>query len=118
MRERDDKIYLRHILDSMSRIRDYTRAVDYDAFCRDTLIQDAVIRQLEIVGEAVKRLSSGLRDKHSRIPWKDIAGMRDKLIHDYLGVDIDAVWATVQEDIPDLQLEIETVLREVLSERC
>ena len=77
-----------------------------------------MIRQLEIIGEAVKRLSSDFRDKHSRIPWKDIAGMRDELIHDYFGVDIEAVWVTVEQDIPELQADVRNLLRDMLSKGC
>jgi uncharacterized protein with HEPN domain len=69
----------------------------------DHLIQDGAIRQIEIIGEATKRLSKEIRKSHPKIPWKDIAGMRDKLIHDYLGVDLAAVWDTVKKDIPALK---------------
>ena len=97
MKNRGDAIYLRHILDAISRIERYIRGVDEETFHQDVLLQDGVIRQLEIMGEATKNLSSGLRKRYLHIPWSDIAGMRDKLIHDYLGVDIDAVWATAKE---------------------
>jgi len=107
-----DAVYLRHIRDAISRIEEYTRAVGYDDFIRNSLIQDGVIRQLEIIGEATKRLSDELKDRYPHVPWRDVAGMRDKLIHDYLGVDIDAVWDTVKKDIPALKKEIRKILGE------
>jgi len=72
-----------------------------------------VIRQIEIIGEATKRLSNNLRDKHAHIPWQDIAGMRDKLVHDYFGVDIDKVWLTAQDDVPALRAEVTKILGEL-----
>lgn len=110
--KKSDVIYLKHILDSINRIEQYTENVDYDSFMINTMVQDAVIRQLEIIGEATKRLSKDFRETHSLIPWKDIAGMRDKLIHDYLGVDIDAVWETIKKDIPALKNKIKKILQE------
>jgi len=83
MMKKDDTVYLRHILDAILKIEEYSKRVNYESFIEDTLIQDGVIRQLEIIGEATKRLSSALRGKYADLPWKDIAGMRDKLIHDY-----------------------------------
>jgi len=106
----DDSVYLRHILDAILRIDLYLRDKDETIFKQDTLLQDGVIRQLEIIGEATKRLSKALRAKYGHIPWQDIAGMRDKLIHDYLGVDIDQVWLTAIEDLPILRIEIEKTL--------
>jgi len=110
--KRVDVVYLNHIRDAISRIEQYMRAVKYDDFVRNHLIQDGVIRQLEIIGEATKRLSAEFKNKYSHIPWRDIAGMRDKLIHNYLGVDIDAVWDTVKKDIPALKREIKKILNE------
>jgi len=107
-----DAVYLKHIRDAISRIEEYTKAVGYDNFIKNNLIQDGVIRQLEIIGEATKRLSTEFKNKYPHIPWKDVAGMRDKLIHDYLGVDIDAVWDTVKKDIPILKKEVKKILRE------
>jgi uncharacterized protein with HEPN domain len=105
--KKDDSVYLKHILDAISRIKEYTQDIKYENFIDNYLIQDGVIRQIEIIGEATKRLSKEIKEKHPEIPWKDMAGMRDKLIHDYLGVDIDAVWDTVEEDIPDLKNRLE-----------
>ena len=108
--EKNDTIYLLHISDALSKIEQYVQGVDEKKFLKTSLIHDAVIRQLEIVGEAVKNLSTEIRDADSSIPWKDIAGMRDKLIHHYFGVDIQAVWTTATEDVPQLREEIQAIL--------
>ena len=86
-------IYLEHILDCIFRIKEYTDIMDEQAFLQNNLIQDAVIRNFEVIGEAVKKLDPNFRAEHRQIEWKKIAGMRDKLIHDYIGVDLWAVWA-------------------------
>ena len=103
---RDDRVYLEHVRDAMNRIELYSKDLTEADFKRNTLIQDGVIRQLEIIGEAVKRLSAPFRTAHPNIPWQDIARMRDKLIHDYFGVDVATVWLTVQQDIPHLKSEV------------
>lgn len=113
MKERDDTVYLRHILDAVARIEEYLQKIDQKVFSKTSLLQDGVIRQIEVIGEAAKRISYSLRNKYSNIPWKDIAGMRDKLIHDYFGVDIDAVWSTAKKDIPMFKKEIKEILKEV-----
>jgi uncharacterized protein with HEPN domain len=105
-----DIVYLRHIMDAISRIGEYLQGINEEEFVRNYLVQDGVIRQLEIIGEATKQISQGTREKHSNIPWKDMAGMRDKLIHDYFGVDVEQVWLTASNDIPTLKIEIEEVV--------
>jgi uncharacterized protein with HEPN domain len=107
---RDDSVYLRHILDAISRIEEYLHGVDEETFYQHYLVQDGVIRQLEIIGEASKRLSREVRASCPNVPWPDIAGMRDKLIHDYFGVDLEAVWLTARDDIPALKAEVSTSL--------
>ncbi len=104
-----DDLYLRHILDAIGKIERYV-AVGRDEFMELSHWQDAVIRQLEIIGEAVKRLAPETIRKQPQIPWREIAGMRDVLIHDYIGVDLDAVWEVTRADLPRLQRAVEELL--------
>lgn len=96
-----DQLYLKHILNAIEKINDYV-SVGHDAFMSHSHWQDAVIRQLEIIGEATKQISMDLRVLHTEVPWRRIAGLRDILIHDYMGVDLDAVWQITQKNIPEL----------------
>lgn len=105
-----DEIYLRHISDAIAAIEEYTRGVPCEMFFGNRLLKDGVIRELEIIGEATKRVSPAFEGAHPEVPWRDIAGMRDKLIHEYFGVDVEAVWHTVEKDIPKLKAEIGRLL--------
>jgi uncharacterized protein with HEPN domain len=107
-----DANYLKHILQAIQRIEEYT-SVGRERFFRENHWQDATIRQLEIVGEAVKRLSPEVRSQSPATSWKDIAGMRDFLIHDYFGVDLETVWETSQRDIPELRSIVERLLSQL-----
>jgi len=108
--KRDESVYLRHILDAISKVEEYLRDLSADYFYANSLVQDGVIRQIEIIGEATKHLSSKVRGIYPHVPWDDIAGMRDKLIHDYFGVDIEKVWLTATEDLPPLKIEVQKIL--------
>ncbi|HLO24760.1 MAG TPA: DUF86 domain-containing protein [Geobacteraceae bacterium] len=107
---RDDAVYLRHILDAINQVEEYVTGLDQEAFMSSRLVQDGVIRQFEIIGEATKHLTEALKGQQPDIPWKDIAGMRDKLIHQYFGVDPAAVWETVVYDLPPLKTVISRML--------
>jgi uncharacterized protein with HEPN domain len=109
----DQSAFLNHILDAIKKIEKYMQGIDEEAFKKNDLVQDGVIRQIEIIGEAVKRLSDDLTSQSSHVHWQDIAGMRDKLIHDYFGVDIDTVWLTAIKDIPNLKKEIKRIIERV-----
>lgn len=106
----DDRAYLQHIRDAIDRITNYVAAGE-QAFLSDSKTQDAVIRNLEIIGEAVKSLSVDLKNANADIPWKRIAGMRDQLIHGYFGVNIDLVWGVVANEIPALIARVEQLLK-------
>jgi len=106
-----DRLYLQHILDAVLRIESYLQVLDRQEFDRSSLVQDAVIRQLQIIGEASKRLSEELKSSLSAIPWRQVTGMRDKLTHDYMGVDLDAVWKTAVEDLAPLKAAVREELQ-------
>ena len=106
---RDDRVYVLHIRDAVRRILDYT-AAGRDAFLSDQMIQDAAVRNLEVIGEAAKNLSPGFRDAHAEIPWKPMAGMRDRLIHEYFGVDLELVWQVVERELPEIASRIDSIL--------
>jgi len=109
--EKDDTVYLQHVLDAINTIEEYLQGVNEEKFKATRLLQDGVIRQIEIIGEAVRHISKDTRKKYREIPWQDIAGMRDKLIHDYFGVDIEKVWDTAREDLSVLKEQVIGILK-------
>lgn len=103
---KNDKVILLHIRDAVEEIENYVKDVSEEKFFKNNMIQSAVMRQIEIIGEATKKLSKSFKDKYPNIPWKEIAGMRDILIHEYFRVDPIAVWKVVKEDLPKLKQEL------------
>ena len=101
--KKDAATFVEHILECIDLIEEYSEYKTVEEFFDSVQLQDAIIRRIEIVGEAVKNISGDLKDKHPEIPWKEIAGMRDILVHEYFGIDLELTWEVVKRDIPDLK---------------
>ena len=111
--KRDCRVYLRDVLQAFRNVRQFIEGLSYETFISDRKTMSAVIRELEIAGEAAKQLPISVRKKYPQIPWSDMAGMRDKLIHFYFGVDMEIVWETVKVRIPKLEPLIQDVLNDL-----
>jgi uncharacterized protein with HEPN domain len=109
---RDYKVYLDDILEAIQWIRTYTTGLTYESFQDDRKTVDAVVRNLEIIGEAVKQIPERVRDQHSDIDWKKIAGLRDILIHNYFGVDLELIWDVRQNKLDPLEKRVHQMLAE------
>ncbi len=105
-------IFIEHILDSIGRIESYTKNLTKEKLTKNVKIQDAVIRRIEVIGEAAKNLPTDFRNKYSAIEWSDIIRTRDKITHHYFGVDLDIVWDIVKKNLPDLKEKIKAILEE------
>jgi uncharacterized protein with HEPN domain len=110
MSERGDMECLADIREAMVRIQRYLRGMSYRRFLADTRTQDAVVRNLEILGEAAKRISSDFKTRHEDVDWRGMAGMRDRLIHQYFGVNLDIVWSVVRDRLPEVKAQIAPIL--------
>ena len=109
---KEDKLYLIHIAECIARIEEYTRGGSA-AFTGSTLIQDAVLRNLQTMGQSVRNLSQEMKEEHPEIDWRGIIGFRNVLVHDYLAVDIERTWDIVEHDLVDLKRKIEAILKAV-----
>ena len=106
---KDPEVFLSHILESIDLIEGYSEGITLVEFIESPQLQDAIIRRIEIIGEAVKNLPEDFKRNHPEIAWQKIAGMRDVLIHQYFGVDLALTWDVIQSDIPDLKLNISRI---------
>ena len=103
MPKRSTALYLGDILDSITKIEKFTKSVSLEKFLKDELTIDAVVRNLEIIGEATRQMPERFKDKQPDIPWAKMISMRNKVIHEYSGVDAEILWQTIQEDLPQLK---------------
>lgn len=109
--KKDDLVYVGHIYDSVQAILRFTAGRSFEEFSSDEMMREAVFRKLEIIGEATKRISVEFRVQHDDLPWKKMAGMRDKLIHDYMGIRFATVWSAIRENIPELEMKLQKLIK-------
>lgn len=108
--KKDDTVYLRHILDAIEQVEDYLRGVSSDQFMQTRIVQDAVVRRLEIIGEASRNVSGEFQQAHPEVPWGQIIGLRNRIIHAYFNVNLQIVWEIAKNDLPPLKQELRRIL--------
>ena len=108
--KKDPKVFLAHILESIQLVQEYSKGTTQAMFYKNRSLQDAIIRRLEIIGEAVKNLPPAFKEKYPDIPWKKIAGMRDILIHEYFSVDLTLTWQVVKHELPLIKKQLSEIL--------
>ena len=110
---RDYKLFVKDILDAIDKIEEFIGNMEYGEFIQDDKTSTAVVKKIEIIGEAIKNIPRDVRAKYNSIPWKDIVGMRNKITHNYFKIDYEIVWNVVKEKLPALKIQVEQVLKEM-----
>lgn len=110
MGKHNNLVYVGHIRDSILAVEEFVGRGGKELFEKDKAIQNAIIKELEIIGEACRNISEEYKKTHTAIPWSEVIGARDKLVHDYMGVDLERVWRMATQDIPELKKQIEEIL--------
>ncbi|MEW6200760.1 MAG: DUF86 domain-containing protein [bacterium] len=114
--KRDYKLFIKDILDCIRKIEEFAGDMSFEEFVRDEKTKSAVVREIEVMGEATKNIPKAIRERHKDIPWGDMTGMRDKIIHFYFGVDYEIIWKVVKKRLPEIKSMIEGILKEMDAE--
>ena len=112
MNEKDDLVYLGHIIDAINGIKEYTNGMKKEGFLKDRKTQDAVIREITIIGEATAFISDLFKEKHSNIPWTEMKGTRNRIVHGYFSIDLNIVWQLIIRDLPELEIKLKELAKE------
>ncbi|MCP4652017.1 MAG: DUF86 domain-containing protein [Candidatus Omnitrophica bacterium] len=111
--KRNYKLFIEDILGAMNRIEEYIKGLSYEDFSENEMVEDAVIRKIEIIGEAARNVPEDIKEKYQNIPWKKMVGLRNITIHEYFGVDLDIVWEIITKNIPETKVDIQNVLEDM-----
>jgi uncharacterized protein with HEPN domain len=109
--KKDDTVYLHHILDAIDLIKEYTKGMSENEFLSNSMAHDAVVRQLEIIGEASRNISDEFQDQHPKLPWAKMIGIRNKIVHEYFNINLAIVWDTIKDDLPLLKKSIQKLVK-------
>lgn len=111
MYKRDFIVFLEDAINSIEKIEKYLQNIEFEDFCKNEMMVDAVIRNLEVLGEAIRNVPQEIKDRYPEIEWKEAIGFRNILIHNYFGIDLETIWETIKKDIPKFKKEIEEILK-------
>ncbi|MBS3071682.1 DUF86 domain-containing protein [Candidatus Pacearchaeota archaeon] len=112
---KDDLTLIKHILDNINKIEKFSKDLKKEDLSKDELKQYALIRAIELIGEAAKNITKNMKEKHNEVPWKDIIGSRDRIIHQYFGINLEIIWNIIKKDIPKLKVNLDKILKELES---